>query len=102
VAAARAVKRGGARLRSVSEHSERVTPDRWAPGADDEHLRRLGLSVVIAEHCHGKVCIADPDTMTIYLSAEYDADVRSRAFARALDVLRAHLRRRSGVRLRLA
>jgi hypothetical protein len=86
----------------VSDHSERVTSDRWTPGADDEYLRRLGLSVVIAEHCHGKVCIADPDTMTIYLSAEYDLDTRSQAFARAVDALRAHLRRRSGARLRLA
>jgi hypothetical protein len=86
----------------VSEHSECVTPDRWTPGADDEHLRQLGLSVVIVEHCHGKVCLADPDTMTIYLSAEYDLDTRSQAFARAVDALRAHLRRRSGARLRLA
>jgi hypothetical protein len=86
----------------VSDHSECVTPDRWTPGADDEHLRQLGLSVVIVEHCHGKVCIADPDTMTIYLSAEYDLDTRSRAFLQAVDALKGALRRRSGARLRLA
>lgn len=98
----RALKRGATRLRLVSDQSERVSPGRCTPGVDDEQLRQLGLSVVLVEHCHGKVSIADPDTMTVYLSAEYDFDTRSRAFVRAVDTLRAHLRRSSGTRLRLA
>lgn len=93
---------GHGRLRLVTEPATTVIPHPLTVGVDDDELRRLGLRVVLVEHCHGRVVVADPATMTVYVSVAFDGPTRRRAFAAAMDALTAHAARGTAPALRLA